>query len=124
MWMGGWAPLGYDVRDRKLVVNEAEAALVRRIFERFVTMGSATALALALRREGVTTKQGKLVDKGSLYKLLNNRIYVGEAVHKGQSYPGEHAPSSTARSGTRCTPSWARARGSGPRIRGRRPRRY
>ena len=38
MWMGGWAPLGYDVKDRKLVVNEAEAAMVRWIFERFVKM--------------------------------------------------------------------------------------
>src|SRR3954464_6996610 len=55
MWMGGWAPLGYDVKDRKLVVNEGEAALVWRIFERFVKIGSATALAIALRREGVTT---------------------------------------------------------------------
>jgi site-specific DNA recombinase len=42
MWMGGWAPLGYDVKDRKLVVNEAEAAVVRMIFERFVRLGSAT----------------------------------------------------------------------------------
>src|SRR4051812_41172678 len=91
MWMGGWAPLGYDVKERKLVLNEAEAETVRMVFERFVKIGSATALALALRREGVTTKQRKLVNKGSLYKLLNNRIYVGEAVHKGQSYPGEHA---------------------------------
>src|SRR5205085_12303677 len=57
MWMGGWAPLGYDVRDRKLVLNEAEAETVRMIFERFVKVGSATALAMALRREGVTTKQ-------------------------------------------------------------------
>src|SRR4051794_5086946 len=91
MWMGGWAPLGYDVKERKLVLNEAEAETVRMVFERFVKIGSATALALALRREGVTTKQRKLVNKGSLYKLLNNLIYVGEAVYKGRSYPGEHA---------------------------------
>ena len=90
MWMGGWAPLGYDVRDRKLVVNKAEAATVRMIFKRFVGMGSATALTRTLVAERVTTKHGKLIDKGSLYKLLNNRVYIGEAVHKGTAYPGEH----------------------------------
>jgi DNA invertase Pin-like site-specific DNA recombinase len=90
MWMGGHPPLGYDIRDRKLVVNGAEAATVRMIFERFLTVGSATLLARDLRAEGVTTKRGKPIDKGDLYKLLNNRIYLGEAVHKGTAYPGEH----------------------------------
>ena len=90
MWMGGFVPLGYDVKDRKLVVNEAEAEKVRIIFERFVQIGSATALVRALRTEGVTGKQGKLVDKGYVYKLLNNRVYVGDAMHKGTAYPGEH----------------------------------
>src|SRR5450432_3242241 len=42
MWMGGWTPLGYDVANRRLVVNEAEAGLVRRIFTRFLELGSAT----------------------------------------------------------------------------------
>jgi DNA invertase Pin-like site-specific DNA recombinase len=91
MWMGGFVPLGYDVKDRKLVVNEAEAKKVRMIFERFVKLGSATVLVRALRAEGITGKQGKLVDKGYVYKLLNNRVYVGQAVHKGTAYPGEHS---------------------------------
>jgi len=90
MWMGGHPPLGYDVRERKLVVNEAEAATVRMIFERFLRVGSATVLVRELAAEGVTTKRGKPVDKGFLYKLLANRVYVGEAVHKGTAYPGEH----------------------------------
>jgi site-specific DNA recombinase len=90
MWMGGFVPLGYDVNDRKLVLNEREAATVRMVFERYTRMGSATELARALRAEGITGKQGKLVDKGYLYKVLNNRVYVGEAVHKGTAYPGEH----------------------------------
>ena len=90
MWMGGFVPLGYDVQDRKLVVNASEAAIVRMIFERFTKMGSATALVRALRAEGITGKRGKLIDKGYLYKLLANRLYVGEAVHKGTAYPGEH----------------------------------
>ena len=90
MWMGGHPPLGYDVRDRKLVVNETEATIVRMIFERFLRVGSATVLVRELAAEGVTTKRGKPVDKGFLYKLLNNRAYVGEAVHKGAAYHGEH----------------------------------
>jgi len=90
MWMGGFVPLGYDVRDRKLVINEGEAKTVRMIFERFVKVGSATKLVHQLRSEGVTGKQGLLVDKGYVYKLLNNRVYIGLAVHKGTAYPGEH----------------------------------
>jgi DNA invertase Pin-like site-specific DNA recombinase len=88
MWMGGHVPLGYDVRDRKLVVNEAEAATVRMIFERFVAIGSATTLAKALAAEGVLNKRGKPIDKGFLYKLISNRVYLGEAVQRGTAYPG------------------------------------
>ena len=90
MWMGGFVPLGYDVKDRKLVVNESEAKKVQMIFDRFVKLGSATVLVRALRAEGITGKQGKVVDKGYVYKLLNNRVYIGQAVHKGTAYPGEH----------------------------------
>lgn len=97
MWMGGYVPLGYDVQDRKLVVNEAEAASVRMVFERFLEIGSATVLAHQLRHKGFRTKQGALADKGYLYRLLNNRTYRGEALHKGKAYPGEHAPIIDAR---------------------------
>jgi site-specific DNA recombinase len=90
MWMGGFVPLGYVVKDRKLIINRSEAAKVRMIFQSFVRLGSATALARSLRSDGVTGKRGKLVDKGYLYKLLKNRVYVGEAVHKGVAHPGEH----------------------------------
>jgi hypothetical protein len=90
MWMGGWAPLGYEVRDRKLIVNEVDAKLVRSIFQRFVKTGSATMLARELIAENVRNKYGKLVDKGILYKMLSNPVYIGVAVHKGVSYPGEH----------------------------------
>jgi DNA invertase Pin-like site-specific DNA recombinase len=90
MWMGGFVPMGYDVKDRKLVINEAEAATVRMIFERFVALGSASTLARTLQAEGVTNKRGRIIDKGFIYKLISNRVYLGEAVHKGTSYPGEH----------------------------------
>ncbi len=90
MWMGGYVPLGYDVRDRKLVVNDAEAALVRRIFQGFVETESCTKLVQVLRAEGATTKRGRPLTKSDIYRILSNRVYLGEAVHKGTAYPGEH----------------------------------
>jgi hypothetical protein len=86
-----YVPLGYDVRDRKLIINEGEAATVRMIFKRFVAIGSATKLAKALVAEGVRSKSGRPIDKGYIYRLLNSQVYLGEATHKGVSYPGEHA---------------------------------
>jgi len=91
MWMGGPVPLGYRVENRKLVVDEAGAATVRRVFEGFAELGSATRLLPVLRAEGLVTKTGRPFDKGAVYKLLINRTYRGEAVHKGRAYPGEHA---------------------------------
>ena len=90
LWMGGHAPLGYDVRDRKLMINAGEAELVKHVFGRFLQVGSATKLVQELNSAGHRTKRGKPFDKGVLYKLLNNRTYVGEVEHKGTPYPGEH----------------------------------
>ncbi|MBB6411927.1 hypothetical protein HNQ71_004615 [Mesorhizobium sangaii] len=92
MWMGGNVPFGYRVENRKLLIQDEEAAIVRSIFERFLQIGSATILARTLNAEGLRRKNGKSFDKGLLYKLLSNRVYIGEAVHKGTSYPGEHQP--------------------------------
>src|ERR687895_880882 len=98
--MGGTPCLGFNVRARKLVVNPAEAELVRLIFRRFLDLGSALLLIRELNAQGHHTKswttqagtfrEGRPFEKGTLYKILRNRTYIGEAVHKGQSYPGEH----------------------------------
>jgi DNA invertase Pin-like site-specific DNA recombinase len=90
MWMGGKVPLGYDVVARKLIVNEDEAPRVRRVFEIFAETGSGIETVSRLRGVGTTSKTGRPLDKGDVYKLLNNRTYVGEAAHKGNIYPGEH----------------------------------
>jgi site-specific DNA recombinase len=90
MWMGGWAPFGYEVQNRKLIVNETDAKIVRSIFRRFVALGSATVLARELLQKNVRNRYGQAIDKGALYKLFNNRTYIGDAVHKGVAYPGEH----------------------------------
>ncbi|MGY4255301.1 site-specific DNA recombinase [Bradyrhizobium sp. USDA 4516] len=89
-WMGGWTPLGYEVRDRKLLIHEPDAERVRSIFRRFVQLKSATLLARELVAAGAKNRYGHVLDKGVLYKILHNRVYIGEAVHKGTSYPGEH----------------------------------
>ena len=100
MWMGGMPPLGYDVVERKLVVNASEANLVRGIFRRYAEHGSAAQLVRELAIEGHTTKSwvtqggqqrpGRPIDQQYLFALLRNRIYLGEMVHKGQSFPGQH----------------------------------
>ena len=90
MWMGGVPPYGYRVENRKLVVDEERAEHVRWIFARFIEIGSATELARQLTQRGLMTPNGNRMDKKYLYRLLNNRAYIGEAVHKGESYPGEH----------------------------------
>jgi site-specific DNA recombinase len=91
MWMGGCPPLGYEVKNRKLVENPADAAHVRWVFARFIEIGSGTELARELAERGVTTSRGHRIDKKFIYRMLNNRVYIGEAVHKGTSYLGEHA---------------------------------
>jgi hypothetical protein len=102
MWMGGVPSIGYDVVNRQLVINEAEAAVVRRIFAEMLTIGSPTQIAANLTLEGITTKawttqegqtrSGTRIDKKYLHKLLRNRIYLGELSHKGNWYPGAHPP--------------------------------
>ena len=90
MWMGGTVPLGYDVRDRKLVVNEAEADTVRHVFQSYLALGSVRLLQEQLAVDGVRSKAGQPLARGALYTLLRNRLYRGEVAHKGAVYPGEH----------------------------------
>jgi site-specific DNA recombinase len=92
MWMGGVVPMGYRVENRKLIVYEPEAGVVRMIFQRFLKLGSATLLTRHLRVENVRSHRGRIIDKRGLYRMLRNRVYIGLAVHKGVGYPGEHAP--------------------------------
>ena len=100
MWMGGTVPLGYDVKDRKLVANPAEAETVRLIFQRYAELGSVTLLQAELDRLGYRSKRhdgaggrlagGRPFSRGILYLILRNRLYRGEVAHKGNVYPGQH----------------------------------
>jgi len=101
LWMGGRTPFGYDCVDRKLVVNEAEAATVRHIFERYLELGSVVALAPDLEARGIrskisTTRSGKRLGgavfrRGQLYHLLSNASYRGAIRHKDKLYENAHS---------------------------------
>lgn len=90
MWMGGSVPLGYVVRDRKLVVDNAEAERVRQVFRTYHELGSVRLLQARLAAEGITSKSGQRLVHGALFHMLQNRVYRGEVAHKGNVYPGEH----------------------------------
>jgi site-specific DNA recombinase len=92
MWMGGTVPLGYNVKDRALVVNEKEAALVRHIFDRYLAVGCVRQLKAEIDAAGITNKSGSSLSRGTLYWLLQNPVYLGQTRHKGQVYAGQHSP--------------------------------
>ena len=100
MWMGGRPPLGYDVQDKKLVVNPDEAETVRTLFRLYLELGTVKKLVEESGHLGLVTKRrirsggqetgGQPFTRGHLYQLLTNPIYVGEVAHKGVTYPGQH----------------------------------
>jgi site-specific DNA recombinase len=99
MWMGGVCPLGYDVKDRSLVVNHAEAATVRLIFQLYLELGSVPSLEIDLDHRGIRSKQrhrrsgcltgGGRLTRGALYQILKNVLYIGRVSHRGNSYEGQ-----------------------------------
>jgi site-specific DNA recombinase len=99
LWVGGMAPLGYDTKDRKITVNEAEVDRVRTVFSSYLKLGSLNLLMADLRKRGIfskvrTLKTGQTVGgipftRGPLAHLLRNRFYVGEVVFKGETLAGE-----------------------------------
>jgi DNA invertase Pin-like site-specific DNA recombinase len=101
MWMGGVPSLGYRVEDRKLVLIDSEAEIVRFIFHRYAELSSVRLLKEELDARGIKSKSwtsasgrlicGKPFSRGALYLLLQNRTYLGEIAHKRESHPGEHA---------------------------------
>ena len=99
MWMGGTVPLGYDTADRKLVINEAEAATVRAIFQKFVELKCVIATVRWAQEQGFRTKVrqragatigGAAFHYGAVRCLLSNRTYAGNVEHKGSVYAGQH----------------------------------
>jgi site-specific DNA recombinase len=100
IWMGGMVPLGYDCVNRKLLINQMEAQIVTNIFKNYLRLGCVRKLKNLLDRRQIRSKIRRSIDgktsggrtfsRGALYHLLNNRIYLGEVVHKKICYPGQH----------------------------------
>ncbi|NNE83521.1 MAG: recombinase family protein [Alphaproteobacteria bacterium] len=99
MWMGGPPPLGYDVEDKKLVVNATEAKIVGKLFQLYLELGNVRSLMHEAEHQGIVTKRrqsgdrttgGKPFTRGNLYQLLHNPLYAGKIPHKGKTYPGQH----------------------------------
>jgi len=99
LWVGGMVPLGYDSKNRKITVNEAEAERTRTIFRSYLKLGSLNLLMAELRKRGIVSKIRKLrtgdmvggipFTRGPLSHLLRNRFYIGEVSFKGEVLPGE-----------------------------------
>ena len=102
MWMGGNLPIGYDARNRSLVVNDGEAETVRCLFALYLKLGNVRLVQREAQRIGLKSKHrvdsdgraygGTSFSRGAIYKILSNPIYVGEIVHKAERYPGSHLP--------------------------------
>ena len=99
MWMGGNIPLGYDVEERRLLINTDEAKNVRLIYDYYLKIGSVFELKDYLdknnirsksRKTGEEIKCGISYSRGALYSILRNPVYIGKTRHKGKIYEGQH----------------------------------
>jgi DNA invertase Pin-like site-specific DNA recombinase len=100
MWMGGVVPLGYRLEERKLLIDEHEAGIVRYLFRRYLDLQSVRALSKEAieqaftvrprRRSNMQGSQPQPFGRGNLYHLLSNPIYIGKIRHRGQLHDGEH----------------------------------
>ncbi|XGA08607.1 MAG: recombinase family protein [Wolbachia endosymbiont of Xenopsylla cheopis] len=90
IWMGGKAPIGYNVEDRKLIINQEETEVVRYIFNRFIGLKSAAAVARELNNQGYKTKAERPFKIATVRGILANTTYIGYITHKGKLYPGQH----------------------------------
>ncbi len=100
MWMGGRPPLGYDIKDRHLIINAEEVDRTTHIFERYLALGSVLKLSQELKRRNIHSKYwitqagketgGNTFTRGALYSLLQNPIYLGKIRHKELIHEGQH----------------------------------
>src|SRR5262249_40511673 len=101
MWMGGTPPIGYALKDQKLLVQHKQAQVVRHIFRRYPVLKSVARLCRELNEQGYRTKPftssagrsygGKAFTRGHLYRILQTRVYLGEVAYKDATHRGEHA---------------------------------
>jgi DNA invertase Pin-like site-specific DNA recombinase len=102
IWVGGPLPLGYEMKDNKVVVVEDEAERVRLIYRRYLELSGVNELVRDLEQRNIRTKAKLLASgatrgdipfqRGTLFYLLRNRFYIGEVSYKGDILPGEQPP--------------------------------
>ena len=102
MWMGGMPPVGYDAKDKTLIIHEPSAALVRDIYQTYLVLGNVRLLKAELNRRGLKTPVrlskrdnqtgNRPFSRGHLYRILSSPIYIGQVVHRQITYPGQHLP--------------------------------
>ncbi|APR97875.1 recombinase family protein [Wolbachia endosymbiont of Folsomia candida] len=100
IWMGGVVPLGYDAKEKKLIINEEEATVVKHIFERFIELKSMAAVAKELNSQGYRVKERKVKSgktygggefkKATVRGIITNSTYIGKVKYKEKCYPGQH----------------------------------
>ena len=102
LWMGGVPRLGYDVINKKLVVNPTEAKQVRHLFEKYLELQSVidlyeyAKLNRIYAKEWTTSKGknigGRPIAKNSMHRILRDKIYIGliENKKEGTYADGEH----------------------------------
>ncbi len=102
LWMGGFVPLGYDARERSLVINRAEAETVQKLFSLYLELGCVRKVQAAAEQLRLRTKRrqsvsgrgqgGQPFSRGHLYRILQTPVYIGQIAHKEKVHPGLHEP--------------------------------
>ena len=104
LWCGGVSPLGYDSKEKLLVVNETEADIVRRIFDLYLQYQSTIRVAeeinrLGFRRKTHKTKEGRVFggkhfNINSVIRILQRKVYIGLVTNERtkQDFPGQQQP--------------------------------
>lgn len=102
LWTGGVPKLGYDIKNKKLVINPIEAKQVQDIFEGYLQCGSLTELEKFAEIKGFKHKSwitnkgeqrgGKPLKVSALHRLLHEKLYLGMIENKrtGQTFKGQH----------------------------------
>lgn len=90
MWMGGGVPLGYEVKERKLLIVPKNAETVRHIFRRYLELGCVRLVQKEITEQGIRSLRGYVISRGILYNILSNPIYIGQIRHKGVCHSGQH----------------------------------